>query len=386
MAENKRDYYEVLGLSKGASEDELKKAYRKLAKENHPDLNPNDKAAEARFKELNEAYEVLSDPDKRQKYDQFGHDAFDPNSFSGGFNGGFGGFGGFGDIFSEIFGGGGFGDIFGGGQAARTGPQRGSNIQTSVSIDFEEAAFGCSREVSITRMEGCDKCQGTGCADGSTAEVCKNCGGTGSVRTTQRTALGMIQSQSPCSNCGGTGKIIHNPCSHCRGAGLVKKHKKVKVNIPAGIDNGQAFSLRGQGNAGKNGGPAGDLLITIHVRKHALFKREGNTVILNLKVSIVQASLGAELQVPTLDGKVKYTLPEGTQNGDIFRLKGSGIPNLNGSGRGDQFVNIEVEIPKGLNSEQKELLRKLGESMGDMNSGKGSKAGSGFFDKKKKRK
>lgn len=386
MAENKRDYYEVLGVDKGATEADLKKAYRRLAKENHPDLKPGDKAAEARFKEASEAYEVLSDPEKRSKYDQFGHAAFDPNSFQGG---GYGGGFDFGDIFGGIFGGG-FGDIFGGGQQnTRTGPQRGADIRTSLVIEFEEAAFGCTKEVNIPRMEHCEACSGTGCADGTTPETCSTCRGTGTVRTAHRTALGTIQTQSPCNQCGGTGKIIKTPCTTCRGAGLLKKTKKLQTNIPAGIDHGQTISLRGQGNAGKNGGPSGDLLVTIQVRPHKIFERDGNAVLLYMPISFVQAALGAELEVDTLDGKVKYSLPEGTQTGSVFRLKGKGIPHLNGSGRGDQYVTVEVEVPKNLSSQQKELLRQFGDAMGERTATPQKKSGGksgGFFDKKKRKK
>lgn len=358
---DKRDYYEVLGLQKGASDDEIKKAYRKLAKQYHPDLNPDDKAAETRFKEVNEAYEVLSDPDKRQKYDQFGHAAFDPSMGGGAYGGS--GFGDFGDIFSDIFGG--FGDIFGGGSRQRNGPQRGESIRTGMTITFEEAAFGCTKELNVTKIEECEPCRGSGCAPGTTAEVCSNCGGTGTVRTQQRTPLGVFSSQTTCSACGGTGKIIHQPCSDCRGTGTQRKQRKISVNIPAGIDDGQTISLRGQGNAGKNGGPKGDLLITVGVKPHEKFIRDGNSVHYRMDVSITQAALGDELQVPTLDGMVKYKMPEGTQTGTVFRLKGKGIPYLNSSGRGDQYVTVNVVTPKGLSARQKELLRELAESLGE---------------------
>ncbi len=381
MAE-KRDYYEVLGLQKGASDDELKKAYRKLAKECHPDLHPNDAAAEARFKELNEAYGVLSDADKRAKYDQFGHAAFDPSMGGGGFQGG--DFSGFGDIFSDIFGGGGFGgfgDIFGGGGRTRNGPVRGENIRMGVAISFEEAAFGCSREIAINRVEPCEECSGSGAAKGTTPEVCPTCGGSGSVRQQQRTPLGVFQTTGPCPNCGGKGKIIHQPCSACRGAGSIRRQRKIKVNIPAGIDNGQTISVGGQGHAGQRGGPAGDLLVTVTVRPHEEFERDGASVLYTLPISFVQATLGAEVEVPTLDGKVKYTIPEGTQTGSVFRLRGKGIPYLRGSGRGDQFITVNVVIPRNLTAEQKELLRSFGEAMGEKNT-EGSK---GFFGKKKKK-
>jgi molecular chaperone DnaJ len=381
MAEQKRDYYEVLGLQKGASEDEIKKAYRRLAKENHPDLHPGDKEAEARFKEVNEAYEVLSDADKRSKYDQFGHAAFDPNAGFGGGSGFTGDFSGFGDIFSDIFGGG-FGDIFGGGARQRNGPQRGESIRTSIAITFEEAAFGCTKEINISRVDTCDSCHGTGCADGTAPETCSNCGGTGTVRTQQRTPLGVFATTSACPKCGGTGKLIHQPCQACRGSGTVRKQRKMSVNIPAGIDDGQTISLRGQGHAGKNGGPAGDLLVTVSVKPHPQFQRDGSSVLYSMPVSFVQATLGAELEVPTLDGKVKYTLPEGTQTGTVFRLRGKGIPFLRGSGRGDQFVTVNVVIPKSLSGHQKDLLRQFGEAMGD----DVAEPRGGIFDKKKRKK
>ena len=376
MAE-KRDYYEVLGVQKGASADEIKKAYRKLAKENHPDLHPGDKAAEERFKEINEAYEILSDEDKRAKYDQYGHAAFDPNAgFGGGFDG-FGGFGDLGDIFGDLFGG--FG--FGGGARTRNpnAPRQGENLRASVNISFEEAAFGCQKEVTVGRVEKCPDCGGNGCAPGTTPEVCPDCKGSGQVRTTQRTPFGMTQTMSACPKCRGTGKIIHQPCKTCRGAGSIRKQQKIKVTIPAGIDDEQTISLRGQGNAGVNGGPAGDLLVTVIVRPHARFERDGTSVLLDQEISYAQAALGAEVEVPTLDGPVKLTIPEGTQPGSVFRLRGKGIPYLRGSGRGDQFVTVRLGVPKNLTASQKELLRQFAASMGELDGGK-----AGIFGKKKK--
>ena len=370
MASEKRDYYEVLGVKKDATADEIKKAYRKLAKENHPDLHPGDKACEERFKEVNEAYEVLSDEEKRKKYDQFGHAAFDPNAGygAGGFGGGFGGFGDFGDL-GDIFGS--FGDIFGfgGGGAQRSNPnapRKGDNIRSSVSISFEEAAFGCAKEITIGRVEQCPDCKGTGCQPGTTPEVCPDCKGTGTVRTTQRTPFGMVQSTGACPKCKGTGKIIHQPCKTCRGMGMIRRQHKVKVTIPAGIDDGQAISQRGKGNAGANGGPAGDLLVSVIVRPHARFERDGNSVLLQQPISFAQAALGAEIEVPTLDGNVKMTVPEGTQPGATFRLRGKGIPYLRGSGRGDQFVTVDVVVPKNLTGSQKELLRQYAASTGEL--------------------
>ena len=363
MAE-KRDYYEVLGVKKGASEDELKKAYRKLAKENHPDLHPGDKECEARFKEINEAYEVLSDPDKRAKYDQFGHAAFDPSQgFGGGGFGGFEGFGGFGDIFSDIFGGGfGFG---GGGGRNPNAPREGDNLRATVNIKFEEAAFGVKKDVFVAKIEQCPDCKGTGCAEGTTAEICPDCKGSGTVMSTKRTPFGMVQSSEQCPKCKGRGKIIHSPCKTCRGIGSVRLQHKVTVSVPAGIDDGQTISLRGQGNAGLNGGPAGDLLITVLVQPHARFERDGASILLEQEVSFSQAALGAEIEVPTLDGKVKLNIPEGTQTGTTFRLKGKGVPFLRNGGRGDQFVTVKVTVPRGMSSAQKDALRRYAQTMGE---------------------
>ena len=363
MAEQKRDYYEVLGVSRGASEAEIKKAYRKLAKENHPDLHPGDKEAEARFKEVNEAYEVLSDADKKARYDQYGHAGVDPNfGAGGGFDGSFD-FGDLGDIFGSFFGGG-----FGGGRRTNpNAPQPGESIRLSLAISFEEAAFGCEKSVTVERMETCETCHGNGCAPGSTPEVCPECHGTGTVQVRRQTPMGVFATSSPCTRCGGKGKIIHQPCKDCHGTGAVRKRKTIQASIPAGIDNGQTISIRGQGNAGKNGGPAGDLLITITVRPHELFRREGTSVLCEAPITFAQAVLGAELEIPTIDGKVKYELPEGTQSGTTFRLKGKGIPALNGRGRGDQYVTVYIETPRNLNKEQKEALKKFAESMGDSN-------------------
>ena len=372
MAEQKRDYYEVLGVSKGASDDEIKKAYRKLAKKYHPDLNPGDKTAEANFKEVNEAYEVLSDKDKRSRYDQFGHAGVDPNFNPGG--GGFGGFGGFtdmgdidlGDLFGSFFGGG-FGG--GGGSSRRNAPQKGETIRAGVTITFEEAAFGCEKEVTVNRTEACDVCKGTGCAPGTTAEVCPDCHGSGTVRIQRGGGGFSFSTTTSCPKCRGTGKIIHQPCKTCGGGGTVRKQKKLAVTIPAGIDDGQAVSLRGQGGAGRNGGPAGDLLIGVTVKPHPIFRREGTSVYMDQPVSFVQAALGAELEIPTLDGKVKWTLPEGTQPGTTFRLNGKGIPGLGGRGRGNQYVTVKVQVPTNLNKEQKEALRAFAAAMGEEHAG-----------------
>ena len=365
MAE-KRDYYEVLGIQKGASEDEIKKAYKKLARKYHPDMNPGDKEAEEKFKEVNEANEVLSDPEKKARYDQFGFAGVDPNYGAGAGGGAYGGgfdFGDLGDIFGSFFGGG-----FGGGQRRNpNAPQRGESIRASVSVSFTEAAFGCEKSVTLERSEQCHTCKGNGCAPGTTPEICPDCHGTGTVQTRRQTPMGVFASNGPCRKCGGTGRIIHQPCPDCRGTGAVRKRKTIKINIPAGIDHGQTISLRGQGNAGRNGGPAGDLLITVMVQPHELFRRDGVDVFCEAPITFAQAVLGAELEIPTIDGKVKYSIPEGTQTGTVFRLKGKGIPVLNGRGRGDQYVTVTIETPRNLNKEQKEALRRFSETLGESN-------------------
>ena len=361
---DKRDYYESLGLKKGASDDEIKKAFRQQAKKYHPDVNPGDKSAEARFKEVNEAYEVLSDADKKARYDQYGHAGVDPNfGAGGGFGGGFSGFGGMdfdlGDLFGSIFGGG------GSTSRSRNGPRKGERIRADATITFEEAAFGCEKEINVMRVVSCTDCAGSGSKAGTTPEKCANCNGRGTVMAQQRTPFGVMQSSTDCPKCAGRGKIIHQPCDTCRGLGLVRRNRGIKVSIPAGIDNGQTISMRGQGSAGANGGEAGDLFVTIVVARHQYFEREGNSVLLSMPVTFVQAALGADLEVPTLDGKVKYTMPEGTQTGTVFRLRGKGIQNLRSSGRGDQFVTVKVAVPTNLNNEQKELLYRFADAGGE---------------------
>ena len=366
MAEQKRDYYEVLGVGRGASDDEIKKAYRKMAKQYHPDLHPGDKEAEQKFKEVNEAYEVLSDKDKKARYDQFGHAGVDPNFGAGG--GGFGGFDGsfdfgdLGDIFGSFFGGG-----FGGGRQSRNGPQRGESLRVGLTITFEEAAFGCEKEVSVDRVDQCPTCKGSGCEAGTTPEVCSQCGGSGTVQQRRQTPMGVFATTTTCPRCGGKGKIIHSPCKDCSGTGQQRRRKTIKVSIPAGIDDGQTISLRGQGNAGRNGGSAGDLLIVISVKPHPIFRREGTSVLCQAPITFTQAVLGGELEIPTIDGKVKYDIPEGTQTGTTFRLKGKGIPVLNGRGRGDQYVTVYIETPRNLNREQKEALKKFSQTLGEGN-------------------
>lgn len=380
MAE-KRDYYEVLGVDKNASEDEIKRAYKKLARKYHPDMNPGDKEAEEKFKEINEANEVLSDPEKKARYDQFGFAGTDPN-YGAGQSGGFGGFdfGDLGDIFGSFFGGG-----FGGQQQRRNGPQRGESIRVSVSLSFTEAAFGCEKELTVERMEQCATCKGSGCAPGTTAETCPDCRGTGQIRIQRGGGAFTFSTSAPCTRCRGTGKIIHTPCKDCGGTGSVRKQRKLTVNIPAGIDDGQTISLRGQGGAGVNGGPAGDLYISVTVRPSDKFQREGTSVYLDFPVSFAQAALGCKLVVPTIDGDVEYDLPAGTQPGTVFRLRGKGIPVVNGRGRGDQFVNVTVQVPTNLNADQRQALLSFAQSMGEdtENTDEGLK---GFFDKRRKKK
>ncbi len=379
MPENKRDYYEVLGVSKGASDDEIKKAYRKTAKKYHPDLNPDNAEAEAKFKECNEAYEVLSDPEKKARYDQFGFAGVDPNfgagAGAGGFGGGFGGFEGdidLGDIFSSFFGGG-----FGGGTRNPNAPRRGRDIQSAVTITFEEAAKGCKKQVEVPRVEDCSQCHGTGAAEGSSPKTCPDCQGRGFINVQQRSILGTVNTQTTCSRCGGKGKIIDNPCTKCQGKGKVRKRTKVDIDIPAGIDNRQIVNLRGYGDTGVNGGPAGDLKVVVNVRAHKVFERDGFDLLYKKHVSIIEATLGAELRVPTLEGDIKYNMPAGTQPGEVFKLKGKGIQRLNGVGKGDMFVTIVVDIPKNVTSEQAKILREFDKTyVPPKNPGK-----KGFFDK-----
>ncbi len=364
---DKRDYYEVLGVDKSADPSTIKKAYYKLAKQYHPDTNPGDKVAEEKFKEVNEAYEVLSDSDKKAKYDQFGHAAFDPSMGGGAGYGGFGGFGDFGDIgdiLSGMFGGG-----FGGGRTQRrNGPMPGEDIGATATISFEEAVFGVKKDISYNRTCRCADCRGTGGEGGTGVETCSVCGGAGQVRRVQRMGGMSFQSTGPCDNCRGTGKIIKNPCSKCRGSGMVRESKRLSVSIPAGIDNGERIALRGQGNDGRNGGPAGDLIITVRVRPHNVFERDGYNVYCDVPLTVAEATLGAEIDVPTLEGNTKYQIPEGTQTGTRFTMKGKGVPYVNGNGRrGDLIFRVNVEIPKGLNDKQKEAMRAFADSCGESN-------------------
>ena len=381
MADNKRDYYEVLGVSKTASADEIKKAYRSLAKKYHPDMNPGDKEAELKFKEANEAYEVLSDTDKRAKYDQYGHAAFDPSMGGGSGFGGFGGFGGadfdFGDIFSSFFGGGG-----GTSRSTRNVPIDGDDVLARITIDFNEAVFGCKKEISFSRIEGCPECSATGAEKGTKPETCATCRGTGRVTVQQQTMLGYMQTQRACSSCRGTGKIIKTPCKNCNGKAYVKVNKKLEVTIPAGIDSQHRIVLRNQGSAGRNGGSAGDLVIEVRVKEDKIFTRQGNNVYCEIPISFTEAALGAEIDIPTLEGKTeKYNVPEGTQSGTTVQLRGKGIADVNTKRRGDLFITLNVETPKNLNSEQKRLLNEFAKSLGDESTSKRENFFKKFFGK-----
>lgn len=350
-----KDYYGTLGVDKSASAEEIKKAYRQLAKKYHPDLNKDDESAAQKFKEVNEAYQVLSDDQKRAQYDQFGSAAFDGSAGGGygGYGGGFsgGGFGGFGDIFESFFG--------GGSTARRNGPARGSDVEATLRITFEEAAFGVKKEVNIGRREACEHCHGTGAKPGSSVKTCPTCGGSGQVRQQQNSMFGSFMNITTCPNCRGQGKIIEDPCEVCRGSGHVQQNRKISINIPAGIDNGQVITLSGQGDAGEKGGPAGDLLVYIQVRPHKTFRREGVNLYMEMPISFGQAALGCELEVPTLDGKVKYSIPAGTQTGTTFRLRGKGIKYLRQDLYGDLFVKMNVQIPRKLTEQQKQLIMEL---------------------------
>lgn len=369
MADNKRDYYEVLGVQKQATSDEIKKAYRVLAKKYHPDMNPGDKEAELKFKEVNEAYEVLSDADKRQKYDQYGHAAFDPSmgggSGFGGFGGGFGADFDFGDIFSSFF---------GGGSSSRSranAPIDGDDIATRITISFEEAVFGCKKEISFQRIEACSDCSGSGAEKGTKAETCSTCRGTGRVTVQQQTVLGYMQTQRPCQDCHGSGKIIKKPCKNCNGKGFVRINKKLEVTIPAGIDSMQRIILRGQGSAGRNGGANGDLMIEVRVKEDKIFTRSGNNVYCEIPISFADAALGAEIDVPVLGGGTeKFHIPEGTQTGTTFTMKGKGVANVNTKRKGDLVITVNVETPKNLSAEQKKLLSAFAASLSDNNTGK----------------
>ena len=362
MAE-KKDYYEVLGVNKGASDDEIKKAYRQMAKKYHPDLNPGDKDAEQKFKEVNEAYSVLSDPDKKSKYDRFGHAGVDPNYGAGG--AGFGGFSGMdfdvSDIFSSFFGGS-FGT-----SSRRNMPVQGEDREVRVNLTFEEAVFGCEKNIKFYRIEKCEDCGGTGAAKGTSPTTCPDCSGTGRVRAQQRTPFGVMQTQRTCDKCRGTGKIINTPCQTCSGKGYVRKQKNFTVTIPAGIDNGQSITLRGQGDIGQNGGPNGDLYVTVSVAKHSLFKRDGMNISYEIPITFSEAALGTKIQIPTLEGREDYTIPEGTQSGTVFTLKNRGVTEVRGTRKGNLSFKVNVEVPRNLSSKQKELLKAFADSCGEKN-------------------
>ena len=385
MAE-KRDYYEVLGVSKGASDSEIKSAYRKLAKKYHPDMNPGDKEAEAKFKEASEAYAVLSDADKRRQYDQFGHAAFD---------GGAGGAGGFdfggmdmGDIFGDIF-----GDFFGGGRSRgqSNGPMKGQNIRTSVRITFEEACFGVDKEIDVTLKEECATCHGTGAKPGTSPETCKKCGGKGQVVFTQQSLFGVVRNVQACPDCHGTGKIIKERCSDCSGSGYISKRKKISVSIPAGIDNGQCVRIRDKGEPGVNGGQRGDLLVEVVVSRNPIFQRQDRDIFSTAPITFAQAALGGDVRIKTVDGEVIYTVKPGTQTNTRVRLRNKGVPSLrNKQVRGDHYVTLVVEVPTKMNSEQKELLKAFDKAMyGEKNedetpSDEKKHGKKGMFGKKKK--
>ncbi len=351
--ESKRDYYEVLGVDKNASDADIKSAFRKKAKTCHPDLHPGDAAKEAEFKELNEAYEILSDPEKRSKYDQFGHAAFDPAMGGGNPFTGATGFDGFGDIFSTIFGG------FGGQTQSRNAPMTGDDIRYNLTLSFEEAAFGTEKEISVTREEVCDVCGGTGAKPGTQPQRCQTCKGTGQVRMQQNTLFGATTITRPCSACRGTGKIISEPCAECRGKGRVRRLKRLSLKIPAGIDDGQTINMRNEGDAGYKGGPRGNLYVTISVRPHAQFVRRGSDLLLTMNIPYTTAALGGEIVVPTLTGQIKYNVPQGTQIGTTFRLRDQGIQRLQQQGKGDLFVTVNVEVPKKVTQQQREILEQL---------------------------
>jgi molecular chaperone DnaJ len=370
----KRDYYEVLGLEKGVSEEEIKKAYRKMAVKHHPDKNPGDKAAEEKFKELGEAYEVLSDQQKRAVYDQYGHAAFDRRS------GGFGRAGGFHDpfeVFREVFGGGGiFEDLFGGSHHDASQPHRGDDLRYDMEITFEEAAQGCEKEITITKPERCDTCDGSGAEAGSRARTCPSCGGRGQVITSR----GIFSIAQTCPQCQGAGRILDKPCKACRGNGRREKTSRIKLRIPAGVDTGARLRSSGNGEAGWRGGPAGDLYVFIHVRPHEIFQRDGDDLVCDVPVSFVQATLGTEIDVPTLTGKASLKLPAGTQPGTVFRLKGKGVKNIQGYGHGDLHVRINIEVPTQLSAAQRTKL----EEFAQLCNGNESPISQSFFDKAKK--
>ena len=367
-----RDYYEILGVSKDATEDEIKSAYRSLAKKYHPDLNPDNKEeAEEKFKEATEAYEVLSDQSKRQKYDLFGHDGV--NGQAGGYGQGFGGFE---DIFGDIF------DVFGSGfntSNTRRGPVRGADLKYNLNLTFEEAVFGTEKEIQVRKYETCNTCEGSGVEPGSSKETCPKCKGTGELRYAQQSPFGQFVRVATCDECGGTGEVIKDKCKECLGTGKKIKNQKIKVKVPAGVDTGSIISLRGEGEMGERGGSPGDLFVFINVEEHDIFEREGNDIYLILPISFTDAALGAEIEVPTLEGIIDYNIPQGTQTGTKFRLKNKGVANVKGVGKGDLYFTVEVQVPKNLNERQRELLKEFAKESGEEHK-EGKK---GFFDKMK---
>ncbi|BFL45876.1 molecular chaperone DnaJ [Lactonifactor longoviformis] len=380
---DKRDYYEVLGVDKGADEATIKSAYRKLAKKYHPDMNPGDAEAEKKFKEATEAYGVLSDPEKRRQYDQFGHAAFDQGAGGGG---GFGGFdfggGDMGDIFGDIF-----GDLFGGGRSRRpnNGPSKGANVRASVRITFEEAVFGCEKELELTLKDTCSKCSGSGAKPGTSPETCPKCNGQGQIVYTQQSMFGMVRNVQTCPECNGTGKVIKEKCTDCRGTGYIANRKKIQVSVPAGIDNGQSIRIREKGEPGKNGGPRGDLLVEVQVSRHPIFQRQDMNIFSTAPITYAQAALGGEVRISTVDGDIMYDVKPGTQTDTKVRLKGKGVPSLrNKSVRGDHYVTLVVQVPTKLNEEAKEALRKFDEACGNKPAGKpAEKKKKGFMEKLK---
>lgn len=360
MAETKRDYYEVLGVSKTATDDEIKKAYRKLAKQYHPDMHPGDAECEAKFKEASEAYSVLSDKEKRDKYDKFGHAAFEQGGGAGGFD--YTNFD-FGDLFSDLFG---FGDMFGGrsGGGRANGPKMGASVRTSIRITFEEAVFGCEKELELNIKEDCPTCNGSGAKPGTSVDTCPKCNGRGTVIYTQQSIIGMVQNQRVCPDCKGSGKIIKEKCKDCYGTGFITNRKKIKVTVPPGIDHGQSIRIKGKGEPGTNGGPRGDLLVEVLVSAHPIFQRQDRDIFSNAPMSFATATLGGEVRISTIDGDVLYEVKPGTQTDTKIRLKGKGVPSLrNKDLRGDHYVTLVVQVPTKLSSEQKELLKQFDESM-----------------------
>jgi molecular chaperone DnaJ len=378
---DKRDYYEVLGVAKGATDAEIKRAYRKVAKKYHPDTNPGDKEAEAKFKEATEAYEVLSDSQKRAQYDQFGHAAFDQ---TGGYGGGAGGFGGFdfnggdmGDIFGDLFGG-----MFGGGgsRSRRNGPVQGAHVRANIRITFEEAVFGCTKELEITLKDECENCHGTGAKPGTSPETCSRCGGRGQIVYTQQSMFGTVQNVQTCPDCNGSGKVIRQKCPKCSGTGYESKRKKIQVTVPAGIDNGQSIRIRGKGEPGQNGGPRGDLLVSVTVSRHPKFQRREYDLFSTEPITFAQAALGATITLQTVDGPYEHTIKPGTQTDTKVRLKGKGVPSIrNKNVRGDHYVTLVVQVPESMNDKQKQALRAYQEAMGEVSTEKKS-----FFGKHKK--